>query len=172
MRLSASVLVVAAAAGVALVYIVFVGTASGRNLDQSLVEHAAVGRRESVSDVLVAAVNLVTAPLAALGIAVVALRARGPAAALTTLTVIAGGCLITEALKALLGGLDPLDGEGKRALGPHFYPSGHATLTMALCLAAILAAPSRLRPQVTVAAAVAVTILGGAVFVSKSHYAS
>src|SRR5437764_5591652 len=126
MRPSASVLVAAAAAGVALVYIVFVGTASGRNLDQSLLEHVAVGRRESVSDVLVAAVNVVTAPLAALGIGVVALRVRGAGAALATLAVIAGACLTAEALKALLGGLDPLNGESKRELGPHFYPSGHA----------------------------------------------
>jgi membrane-associated phospholipid phosphatase len=172
MRLNASVLVFAAALGVAVVYIIFVGSARGRSLDQSLLVHASMGRRESVADVLVEALNLVTAPLAAIVIVLTALRVRGPAAALATVVLIGGTALTAEGLKALLGALDPFNGESKRELGPHFYPSGHAALTMSLCLAAILAAPPSWRRMVTVGAAVAAAILGSAIFISGSHYPS
>lgn len=165
-------MVAAAAVGVALAYAFFVGTSAGRSLDRFLLEHRAGGDWEDTAKVLVQALNVVTVPLTAIVIAAVAARTSGPGAALGTLVLIAGASLTAEALKALLGTFDPLEGESRRALGRHFYPSGHAALTMSVCLAAILAAPPRRRRQVTIVAAGAAAVLGGAIFVSGSHHPS
>jgi membrane-associated phospholipid phosphatase len=162
----------ASALGVALTYVFFVGTSAGRNADRFFFEHGYVGEWEHAANELVGALNVVTVPLAAVVIAVVALRVRGPAAALGTLMLIVGASLTAEALKALLGTLDPLEGESRRVLGRHFYPSGHAALTMSLCLAAILAAPSRRRLQVTLVVAGAPMVMGGAILVTGSHHLS
>jgi membrane-associated phospholipid phosphatase len=77
-----------------------------------------------------------------------ALRRR-PGAALAACGILIGANLTTELLKpllaepraaSLLGGVSPVS--------PASWPSGHATAAMALALAAVVAAPTRIRPVV------------------------
>ena len=163
----------AAAIGVALVYVIFVGTHPGRAVDSFLVDRLDEGGWEPGADAVIGAINIVTAPLVAVVIAAAALRSGGWTTALRVIVLIAGASLTARGLKELLGAVDPLGGETKRDLGSGFYPSGHAALIASLCLAAVLAAPARRRRQVAMgAAAAAAVLLVWAVPVGGSHHPS
>jgi membrane-associated phospholipid phosphatase len=81
--------------------------------------------------------------------------------------LIAGSFTTTELLKGPLGRLG-------RELAPlriavDAYPSGHATLAMAIVLSFVMAAPSRTRTSTTIAGAVVAVVLGLLIVVGALH---
>jgi hypothetical protein len=71
----------------------------------------------------------------------------------------------------MLGRADPFGGEGSRYISSAF-PSGHATAAMSLALVAVIVAPRRWRPWVSVAAAGYAATVGVGLIVRVAHYPS
>ena len=80
---------------------------------------------------------------------VVALVRRRPERALAALLLVAGAEVGTQVLKKVLSAPRSLDAAGVYSKS-YSYPSGHATSTLAIVLAALLVVPPRLRPLVAV----------------------
>ncbi|HET9102932.1 MAG TPA: phosphatase PAP2 family protein [Solirubrobacteraceae bacterium] len=81
---------------------------------------------------------------------IVAVLRRRPRHAAGILAIVLGANLTTQILKPLLAAPRPhliVDGF-PLTINAASWPSGHATAAMALCLSAVLAAPSRWRPRV------------------------
>jgi membrane-associated phospholipid phosphatase len=94
--------------------------------------------------------------LAAVPVAIALVRGR-PRVALALGLLLLGANETTQLLKPLLGG--PRDPVAGVFLTGSTWPSGHATASMSLALAMVIAAPSRLRPLVgTLMAAFAVAV--------------
>ena len=161
-------LALAASAGVAVIYALFVGTHIGRVVDDFLVDNLDEPGWEPAADAIIAFVNI-TVPLVGAVIVAAALRSGGSAMALRVLLLIGGASLTAQGLKEVLGAIDPLGGEARRDLGSGFYPSGHAALIASLCLAAIFATPTRRGRHVAAGAA---AVLGAALLVGGSHHPS
>lgn len=90
-------------------------------------------------------------PFAILGAALVAvaLAVRGPRYAAAATVILAGTSLTSQFLKPLLAAPRPFgDWVGTPPIAAAAFPSGHATASMALALAAVLVAPVALRPLV------------------------
>jgi membrane-associated phospholipid phosphatase len=91
-----------------------------------------------------------------------ALARERPRTAVAIVAVMALAPFTSETLKPLLA--HPHVSVGVVFIGPASWPSGHSTAALALALSAVLVAPARLRPLVTVlallfAAAVGVSLL-------------
>ena len=82
-------------------------------------------------------------------VVLVALRARGLAAAVVISAVLVGANLVTQYLKPALAAPRPYM-EGGIEVAAASWPSGHATASMVLALCAVLAAPDRRRLPVAV----------------------
>jgi membrane-associated phospholipid phosphatase len=158
-----------AAAVVALVYVVFVRTRWGQEVDDLAFEARAAVTPQTTSrtDRLLHAVTRDS--LAVLGAVVVLLAL---AQRRIRLVFVVGGCLAgalltTEALKHVLLTRPVFPGVGG---WPHnSYPSGHATIGMMLSLGIVMVSTSRTRRVATVVAAVAATAFGTAVLASGWH---
>jgi membrane-associated phospholipid phosphatase len=167
LRLAAVALGTAAA-----VYAVAVGTGAGREWDASLVGMAVDGGERRTAIAVAHAVNPATVVLAVLAVAVLATRRGGRSSAVATVAIAGGGPVAAVALEWGLGALDPTGGEGARALGPAFFPSGHAAVVTAVALAALLATRGtgpRLRPAV---AGIAAALLAAPQFLLAWHHPS
>jgi len=98
----------------------------------------------------------------AIALVALALARERPRTALAITIVMTLAPFSAETLKPLLA--HPHVSVGNVFIGPASWPSGHATAALALALSAVLVAPPRLRPLVTVlailfAAAVGVSLL-------------
>ena len=138
-----------AALGVALVYLVAVRTARGRDLDDAAEGNLSEGSPafDETSDLLD---TISVSSLALLGLAIMAvalLRGR-PRLALGAGAAVLGANVTTQYLKSALDRPGPFGPE------PGSYPSGHVTVAMSLAMALVLVAPPALR--------IAATLLGTA----------
>lgn len=149
-----------------------------RHADQSIYlqfgDLQAHSRVESVAGWLVSLfdpnpyVYLVVAVLA------VTLLRRRPWSACAVLAIVLGADVSTELLKHVLtapraGSLFP---GGRSPVGPGSWPSGHSTAVMALVLAAVIAAPARLRPAAAALGAVLAIAVAYSVLATGIHYPS
>src|SRR4029077_5995665 len=163
-------LAVAAAAMVAVVYILAVRTGGGQRLDATALQ----GRRATDPRSVHAAARLLTtidvASLALIGgaIVIVALVRGHQRLAVGAGTLIAGSVLTSELLKhAVLTRpeLGITDALGTKAT----YPSGHTTVAMSLGIAAMLVAPRRWRVAVGLVGAAYASAIGIAVVATANH---
>ena len=153
---------------IALVYAFAVGTRTGRDLDGDALARVASWRLEAVADPINHLLNPVTAALAAiLLVAVTHARHRRAGRLLAALLI---GCNASAwGLERALEAIDPLGGEHQRALGPGYFPSGHAAAAMSLAIGAVLAVPPAHRLAAVVSGAAGTAVLGWAVVGSGSH---
>jgi PAP2 superfamily protein len=161
------------AAGVAAVYAVALFTAVGRRLDVAVFERVSgsgLAQVDRVSSRALDTVDVATVLLAgSLLFLLVFSRGRRRSAVVAFTTAIAA-IATTELLKPALGPLSRSEAPTRPYEGS--YPSGHATVAMAIGLAALLAAPRVLRPTVAAAAAAYATIIGVALVALGSHLPS
>jgi len=161
----------AATAGLAgAVYWFSAGTAAGRDIDAYLLRHGSHGIVEAIGDTLVFLAPP-TAALGALALFGTAWRAGRRGDAIRAVAIIAGAPVVARVAKMLLEDRDPLGTEASRQLGTGFFPSGHAAIVMALCLAALLVAPWP-RRRLLLAAGVYASALGFAIAAGRSHHLS
>ena len=133
----------------ALTWYVAHGLAVGRQVDASVLGGFLQLGRPDLNRVTSAIANLCD-PMpfivwAAVPVAIALVRGR-PRVALALAVLLLGANESTEVLKPLLTGTrDPVSG---LALGDASWPSGHATASMSLALAMVIAVPRRWRPVV------------------------
>lgn len=151
------------------VYGLAVGTRSGRDVDRFVHDHSSRGALELTGDLLISAVNPVTAALAVIFLLWAAYRAGRRGDGIRAALIVAAAVVCADRLKLLLGDVDPLGSEAARALGPSFYPSGHAAATMAVCLATLLIF-QRPRRELTLAATALSSVVGFAAFAGRDHH--
>jgi membrane-associated phospholipid phosphatase len=114
-----------------------------------------------------AAISVVFAATAGLGLAIFAL-ARGGFGLATAVVALVGGANVTSQWLELLLERPNLLGPLAYATGNSF-PSGHTTLVSSLALASILVAPRRIRTPVAVAAAVLTAVVGVSTIITGWH---
>ena len=153
------------------VYWLGVGTRAGRSVDRFVYTHSAQGVLELVGDLLVSAVNPVTAILAVVFLVWAAYRAGRPNDGIRAAIIVAAAVAGSGLLKPLLGDVDPFGGEGARAIDPSFYPSGHAAATMAICLVTLLVF-QRPRRKLVLAACTFSSAVGFVTFAGRDHHLS
>lgn len=155
------------------VYVVFVGTARGREID-SVLAHSDLelgGRWEVLATLVSSLLSPVSICVAVVGLLWLARRLHRQSDGVRAAVIVAIAAFGARALKAVLGALDPVGGEAARELGPAFYPSGHATVAMALCLGAMVVARDHRRALI-VAGAVWCAVHGFVIFATRSHHVS
>ena len=104
----------------------------------------------------------------------VTLVRRRPWSACAVLAIVLGANVSTELLKHVVTSPRPgsLFPGGISPVGPSSWPSGHSTAAMGLVLAAVIAAPARLRPAAAALGAVLAIAVGYAVLATGIHYPS
>jgi len=142
---------VAAALFTAL-YVVAVGSADGRRIDEQL-RGTELDLNDHVAGLAARILNgfdigFVLAATPAL--LLVAFVRCGVRTTLALALALAGAVASARLLKSLLASADPLGGELARSVGSGFYPSGHATTVMALVLAVVVLAPATRARQLTI----------------------
>jgi membrane-associated phospholipid phosphatase len=110
--------------------------------------------------------------LCTVALAGIALYRRRPRYALAVILLLGGSNLLTQALKVLLAHPRHHDFLGRAQLGAHAFPSGHATASMALALAAILVAPRVWRPMVAIGGAIFALAVSESVMLLAWHFPS
>jgi membrane-associated phospholipid phosphatase len=153
------------------VYVVFVRTAWGQQLDDAVL----AGRGHQPPDVvhgvldLLATIDLGSLLVAGLAIAALGYRRGQVRLTVTASSVIVGAIFSAEALKrvvltrpALLGGPDPFGMQNS-------LPSGHATVAMALAMALLLAVPSLSRRRMAVITGAYAIAIGSAAITAGWH---
>ena len=145
------------------------GTDAGRDLDSYLLKHGNALLVELVGDTLVFLVNPVTAVVAALVLLWRAQRRGRRADGIRAALIVWGAAVASWSLKRVLRDHDPLGDEALRALGPGFFPSGHAAVVLALCFGALLAlGPPRRDVSLTLATFAA--FMGFSISGGRSHH--
>lgn len=178
-RLSAATWPFGALAGLsvgalALVYLVALGTTRGISFDATAVariDPATRPRAYEATSELLHTIGVESLVLLGGGIVAVALIRGRFAQALAAGAVILGAGLTSQALKPLLGELDPLGGEAARAL-PGSFPSGHATVAMSIGLALMLVVPPTVRLLAAVLGAGYAAAIGVGLMALSFHYPS
>ena len=160
-------LTLACAAGLVLLYLVFVRTHAGQRVDDA----ALVGRlasprgRQAASDLL----TTISAGSVALVLALLAAQAlvrRRVALAVVAFAVILGAVATTEVLKHVVL---PRPYLVSSTIPQNTFPSGHTTTAFAVGIAAALAAPPRWRRLVAAGAFVYGTAIGVATIAAGWH---
>jgi membrane-associated phospholipid phosphatase len=163
----ALLLAVVGLVGVAVLYVVFVRSASGQRLDQGGFEHIA-GRWSSPTRQTVASwlrdVTIAVAAVVLLGCVAVAFARRRFGLGLVAVGIVVGASLTTQALKHVVFERPHLGYGWTNSL-----PSGHTTVVTSLALASLLVVPRAWRGIASVAAAVAVTVAGVGTVVAGWH---
>lgn len=160
---------VAAALGVVVVYLVFVCTRWGQEVDDLALEgRAAVSLRATQrTDRLLGTVTEESLFLLGGAIVLIALARRRVWLAVAAGLAMSGAVVTTEVLKlGILGRPMFTDVQG---LNHNSYPSGHATIGMVLSLGLVMVAPRRQRWLAAVVAGVIATAFGTAVLSSGWH---
>jgi len=172
-RLSAArcVLISALAAGLAgVTYWLAAGTADGRELDAYLLRHGSHGIVELIGDTLIILVPVVAA-FGALALFWTAWRAGRRGDAIRAVAIIAVAAVAARVAKMALEDRDPLGDEAARQLGAEFFPSGHAAIVMALCIATLLVAPLP-RGRLLLVVGVYASLMGFAISAGRTHHIS
>lgn len=160
----------------AAVYVLFVGTTAGREID-GVLAHRDLAPNFAGLWLIIAALFLALLSPLGVGLLVVGLlwharrlgrRDDGVRAAVIVVTAAMGA----RVLEALLQRLDPVGGEAARQLGSAFYPSGHAAAAMALCLATIVVLRDHPRPWLLLAGGTWCSVHGFAILANRSHHIS
>jgi membrane-associated phospholipid phosphatase len=102
----------------------------------------------------------------------VALVRRRPVLAAGALAAALGANATTQLLKPALAHPRITDAIGLEQISPASWPSGHATASMSLALAAVLVASPRWRPALAAAGAAFATAVGCAIVILAWHYPS
>jgi membrane-associated phospholipid phosphatase len=92
--------------------------------------------------------------------------------ALAAVALVVGANVTTQLLKVVLAHPRVQPALGIDQLGPEAFPSGHATASMSIALAAVLVAPARWRTTVAAAAAIYVVAVCTSVLVLVWHFPS
>jgi membrane-associated phospholipid phosphatase len=92
--------------------------------------------------------------------------------AIAAVALVAGANVTTQVLKVVLAHPRVQPAIGVEQLGPEAFPSGHATASMSLALAAVLIAPGRWRASVAIAAVAYVIGVCTSVLVLGWHFPS
>lgn len=175
MRPVARPLVVAGALVIVLVavYLVALGTGTGRRLDNDAVFYAAQGglRIRGFAGDVIRSIDIGTLVLFGGGMLALSLARRQLDSAVIAPLALLGATATSEILKPVLGRLAAHAGAGPRTIADSF-PSGHSTIAMAVGLGFLLLAPRRLRLAVGLAGALYATAMGTSLVVLHSHYPS
>ena len=157
----------------AATYVVAVGLGDGRAVDRAaMLQGAAASRAAAVFSPAIVTLNPWTLGVLAVLATGAAVRRFGVRGGLAEAALLAGANATTYLLSRALGAIDPLAGEGQRALGAGFFPSGHATAAMSLALALVVVArPPWVRGVALAAAAYAATV-GVGLVATQSHHVS
>jgi membrane-associated phospholipid phosphatase len=110
--------------------------------------------------------------LGTVAIALVALKRGRPRHALAAIALLAGANIATQVLKLLLQHDRPHAFLDVAEISSTAFPSGHATASMSLALAAVLVAPVALRPLVAVAGALFALAVSESILLLGWHFAS
>lgn len=102
----------------------------------------------------------------------IALYRRRPRHALAAIVLVGGANLMTQVLKALLAYPRHHDFLGQAQIAPKAFPSGHATASMALALAAVLVAPPAWRLLVALAGAAYAIAVSESIVLLAWHFPS
>jgi len=132
------------------------------------------GHVESVAGWLVSWFNPDPYVYLVVAVLAVALLRRRPRSAFAVGAIVLGANVSTELLKHVAAAPRPgsLFAGGTSPLPPASWPSGHSTAVMSLVLAAVLAAPARLRPVVAALGATLAIAVGYSVLATGMHYPS
>ncbi len=152
----------------AVVY-VLAGSPAGRRIDDVAVAGGAiVGSRQFVAaNHLLDVITTTSLGFMIVALAAVAILRRRPWLALCAAASVGGAAILAQLLKADL----PQERLALYAEGLRF-PSGHSTIALALGLAAVLIAPSRLRVPVAVVAVLFASAIGICVVAAGWHRSS
>ncbi|HET7305488.1 MAG TPA: phosphatase PAP2 family protein [Segeticoccus sp.] len=164
--LIAGALILGGTLALVLLVRVAVDTARGQRWDEAA-RYAVSGPPATVHS-LVEAMSLVsigTVGVVLLGCSLVALARGRVLAALAALGLVAGANVTTQVLKHVVIDRPDLLGLG---IG-NSLPSGHTTAVLSLAMAAVLVAPARVRWLVTLAAALAATLVGAGTVIARWH---
>lgn len=153
---------------VVLLYLVFVVTERGQQLDQA----AFVGRKTldprqiADADDLLRTIDIASVAIIGAAIAMIGFVRQRPERALGAITVIIGANVTTQVLKQALPGPSLLTGADA---DKNFFPSGHATVAMSLAMAALLVVSSRTRGTVAFVVCLYTAIIGIATLTAGWH---
>jgi hypothetical protein len=161
-------------AAAAVVYLVSSHTPLGQQVENPLFQArqhwSATGRERSV-ELLIRSTNWASVVLA--GTIVVVAQARGrPRLGLGAVAMVAVSTGITEVLKWHVLWRPPLDPGASPAMVDNMFPSGHATLAMALVTGLVLVVPDRWRGPVALAGGCYVGTVSAAIVEGGWHRAS
>lgn len=160
-------LALACAAGLVVLYVVFVRTHPGQRVDEAALagrlasSHARAAANDLLTTISGGSVALVLALLAGQ-----ALVRRRVALAVVALAVILGAVATTEVLKHMLLTRPDLV---RSSIPRNSFPSGHTTTAFAVGIAATLAAPARWRRAVAAGAFLYGTAIGVATIAAGWH---
>jgi membrane-associated phospholipid phosphatase len=158
-----------------LLYIAAFAVPAGRHADESVFRQVSPPGLESVRAVSTRTLDTVgIASVALVGgsILVLALSRGRFRRAAATAAAITASIAITRALKTALAPLDHWLAPNRSSGLESAFPSGHATVAMALALAAVIVVPPALRASVTVVGGLYAAAVGIALVALGSHYPS
>ena len=160
-------LALACAAGLAVLYLVFVRTHPGQRVDEAvLAGRLAAPRARAAANDLLTTISAGSVALVLALLAGQALVRRRVALAVVALAVILGAVATTEVLKHMLLTRPDLV---RSPIPQNSFPSGHTTTAFAVGVAAALAAPARWRRAVAAGAFVYGTAIGVATIAAGWH---
>jgi membrane-associated phospholipid phosphatase len=162
----------ALAIAVLLLFAYAVGPAA--HLDARILVHFAARdapRYDSIAQTFAHSADFLPLALMLVALCGFALLRRQPERAVAAVFVVAGANLMTQLLKVALSHprLPPF---AFHEIGPAAFPSGHATASMSIAVAAVLVAPRSVRPVVAIFAAGFALAVSGSVLVLAWHFPS
>lgn len=163
-------LAIAAAVAVIVVYLFVVRTRWGQELDERTLLGGDIisSLRSAQADRFLRIVSGGTIALALALVAAVAFLRGRPRLALIAAGSVVAAILCTEALKLVVLERPPLV-TSLLDSGDNSYPSGHTTVGMSVCLAALLVIPARLRIPTALGAGAVGAVFGVAVVAAGWH---
>jgi membrane-associated phospholipid phosphatase len=129
-------------------------------------------RLDSLASHVAHLANPVPFALMTIGLACVALYRRRPRHALAAIVLLGGASAVAQTLKILLEHERTHDFLGKAQLGAAAFPSGHATASMSLAMAAVLVAPAAWRPLVALVGALFALAVSESIMLLAWHFPS
>ena len=168
-RVALLVLVALLAGAVVVVgYALFVRTATGQRLDGYAYDQTgAIRRADRPAELLLATITYTSLPLLVAALVLLALFRGRWRLALCVGAAVGGAIVSTEVLKEVVLTRPALSPQGGPAV--QSYPSGHATIGMAVALALVSIAPRRWRTAAGVVGAAIATAFGFAVLAARWH---
>lgn len=159
-----------ALAGSVAAYAAWAGTAVGRRFDAAVLDRDVDHGWEWPSNLAIMTLREPIVALTVLFLCLVAVWDRRVADAARAAVLVAATVALSHLAEKALAEFDPLGVETLRALGPAWFPSGHAAAAMALALAVPLVAPAQLRrPGLLMAAAAWPAFVMWALIVDRGH---